>query len=313
MFGSSGPGGSGTAIHTENGYTYILTCRHVIGRDGGKISVKFSGGQSIPAQFVDTERTSDLTLLRIQGDNYPLIAVAEKDPEAETHVSQVGYPAFAKGKQVQRTGRVLGYWSVVIPSWGSQKSIEQKHSFSCASGDSGSGVFHTADKTLIGVLWGGPDPYERTRYSIAVCCRDIRGFLRRVLPGCLKPKTPHKPPIVEPLKPPVDNGKLDKLLLIVADLQKQIAEISLKPGPPGPTGPPGKDGIGIPGRDGKDGALGPAGPPGVTPDLSRFYAELEALRNMELEAWLMDKDGNVIQKVRFGPNVPLKLKLVPVK
>lgn len=137
----------------------------------------------------------------------------------------------------------------------------------------------------------------------------------------LTPVSPPAPQPVEPAKPiplPPPGPDLKAILDRIASLEVLISKI-----PAGPPGPRGKDGEpGKPGVDGLPGAAGPAGPPGapgsngkdVDPAIVQaLAAEIQRLRDRKLVAELLDKDGNVTQRVEFGLDVPLRLKLVPVK
>lgn len=137
-----------------------------------------------------------------------------------------------------------------------------------------------------------------------------------------KPPTKSPPGPDDPLPPvtPRPTVDLGPILEELANLRKEVAAIQLKPGPPGP---PGKDGLdGLPGKPGRDGVAGPAGPPGKdglpgrdvdASKLAALEAELDRLRNQRFIAELLDESGAVKQRVTFGPEQPLRLKLLPVK
>lgn len=335
-------GGSGTVIWHEAATAYVLTNKHVVNRQGGGLTVTWHNGAKLPAELVQADTMADISLVKVPNvpETVSWVPVAEADPQPRTSVFQVGYPWWCKGKPVERAGVIPKYeqWTprersgARSPYWGYENAWQVSMSFGTQSGDSGSGVFHAKDKTLVAVIWGGPQ-------GVAVCCRDIRKFLDKVLPGCLRPGRPCPPsnpfqppkqqppsqppkdtnpkrPPADPVQPPVQpdlGAKLDKLLDYIGQLDKKIAEIQLKPGP---AGPPGKDGIGLPGKDGKDGAMGPQGPAGKDADAARIAALEDALRNLQGQlytAQLLDKDGNILQTVTFGKDKPLKIRLVPVQ
>jgi len=115
---------------------------------------------------------------------------------------------------------------------------------------------------------------------------------------------PHHPSVnpqvpVEP-KPPAGPSATEKLIVEkLTAVEKQLAAVQLKPGPQGEPGPKGEPGA--PGRDA---------------DAARVAAleeELRRLKEARYVAELLDADGQVKQRVEFGPGQPLRLKLVPVK
>lgn len=149
-----------------------------------------------------------------------------------------------------------------------------------------------------------------------------------------KPPTKGPPGPDDPLPPVTPRPAVDlgPILEELANLRKEIAAIQLKPGPPGL---PGKDGVdGLAGKPGRDGLAGPAGPPGIAglpgkdgapglagapgrdvdaSKLAALEAELDRLRNQRFIAELLDESGAVKQRVQFGPDQPLRLKLLPIK
>lgn len=96
---------------------------------------------------------------------------------------------------------------------------------------------------------------------------------------------------------------------VIVDLSKKIDAVAAKPGPAGPAGP-----------TGPQGPPGPQGRDGKTADVASLMAQVDQLKSMlevmsgqMFEAELLDSSGKVIQRSAFGPGVPLKLKLIPVK
>ncbi len=69
--------GSGMLIH-ENGY--ILTSQHVIHQvDEGSIRVTLSDGRTLKAEIVETDIESDIALLKVPGDNLPVVTLGDSD------------------------------------------------------------------------------------------------------------------------------------------------------------------------------------------------------------------------------------------
>ncbi len=69
--------GSGMIIN-ENGY--ILTSEHVIHQaDEGSIRVTLSDGRSFKAEIVEANMESDIALLKITGDNLPIVTLGDSD------------------------------------------------------------------------------------------------------------------------------------------------------------------------------------------------------------------------------------------
>lgn len=134
-----------------------------------------------------------------------------------------------------------------------------------------------------------------------------------VEPPAPKTPTPPMPPAAEPVKPPAADPDLKKILLELGQLREAVAAIKPVPGPAGPAGPQGL--AGNPGAAGPRGTAGLPGPPGKDADAAKIAAleaELAKLRQPFI-AELLDEKGTVKQRVLFGPEQPLRLKLVPVK
>jgi serine protease Do len=67
--------GSGFIISADG---YILTNDHVAGK-GQEIIVKLPGGERHKAVLVGTDRVSDVTLLKIDGNNFPFLSMGNSD------------------------------------------------------------------------------------------------------------------------------------------------------------------------------------------------------------------------------------------
>jgi serine protease Do len=67
--------GSGFVISPDG---YILTNDHVAGK-GGEIIIKLPGGERHKAVLVGTDRVTDVTLLKIDGSNFPFLSMGNSD------------------------------------------------------------------------------------------------------------------------------------------------------------------------------------------------------------------------------------------
>lgn len=109
--------------------------------------------------------------------------------------------------------------------------------------------------------------------------------------------------------------KDDSIRVELSELRKLIVELANKPGAVGPAGQPGKDGnpgpVGIPGPRGADGMPGPAGPAADEARLLALEQRFNALANQIFTAEIIDANGVLKQTTTFGPNTPLRLRLVP--
>ena len=143
-----------------------------------------------------------------------------------------------------------------------------------------------------------------------------------VRPPLYVPPPAVKPPpqVVQPKPDPkpvsaTEPTDLSKLIASIDALQKQVAEIELKPGPAGPAGPKGD-----PGPAGKDGADRKDADSttinlAIT-EINAVKARVDKLQNQldtPLTVQILDENGQVRQQtsVHLGKE-PLRLKLVPV-
>jgi hypothetical protein len=139
----------------------------------------------------------------------------------------------------------------------------------------------------------------------------------------IPPTTIPLPPILVPA-PPVTVGtpplaavtpdpRIDQLIAMVTDLQRR-APVPGPAGPAGPSGPPGDPGApGAPGPAGLAGLPGTAGKDADQAKIAVLEDAIAKLKSGKFICELLDKDGNVIQTEQFGPDRPLRIKLVPVK
>lgn len=317
-------GGSGVMVgRAQDGRVAVLSAAHIFGTVG-RASVALRDGTSHPAYVHALDRGADVALLSAQIPvNKPLVftQVAAEQPTPGTMTIKIGFPAYAKGGANVR-------WGAAVPTRG---GFLFNAALFVRPGDSGGGVF-TEDGALVSIvsgytsgdtLWGtGTAALHRmvTKHGWASCILPKgRPLLPRrpapppspgpgpgskPSPGEPFPKPLPGPPGVEPPKPeplpcPVQPGPAGP------------------PGPVGPAGPAGPVGpVGPKGDRGEPGPLGPVGPPGPgldTSRLDRLEQEVERLRRQVYLAELLDEQGVVKQRVQFGADQPLRLKLIPVK
>jgi len=67
--------GSGVVISPDG---YVLTNTHVV-ENASKISVTLSGGDEYDAEVIGVDKTSDLALLLLNGDNFPFVEMGDSD------------------------------------------------------------------------------------------------------------------------------------------------------------------------------------------------------------------------------------------
>ncbi|MEI6150550.1 MAG: trypsin-like peptidase domain-containing protein, partial [bacterium] len=79
--------GSGFVISTDG---YFLTCAHVI-EGGREIKVRI-GDKTHPAKVVRADSRSDVALLKLEGENFTPLALAQSIPEMGDKVFTIGYP-----------------------------------------------------------------------------------------------------------------------------------------------------------------------------------------------------------------------------
>lgn len=136
--------GSGTVVEYKGGWSYVLTCRHVVPNDNGYISV-FSGRKCIQGHFVAADGTADLSLIRVK-HQLPTVPVADRPPDSGTEVKQYGYPG--GGPQDPKAGAIVGN------DQSDGKGYTPNHvQITVKPGDSGSGVF--VGGKLTGVVYAG--------------------------------------------------------------------------------------------------------------------------------------------------------------
>ena len=92
--------GSGVIVRKDG---YILTNNHVVrnnGRELGKITVTLSDGRTKDAKIIGTDDNTDLAVIRIDGDNYPVAELGDSD------AVEVGQIVFTFGSPFSFSGSV---------------------------------------------------------------------------------------------------------------------------------------------------------------------------------------------------------------
>ncbi|BCJ40059.1 hypothetical protein GCM10010168_29170 [Actinoplanes ianthinogenes] len=98
--GNTGGTGSGEVIRKEG---YILTNNHVISlaADGGKVSVLFNDGSSVPATITGRDPKADLAVIKVEGQSNLQVIPFGKSSDVE-----VGQPVVALGAPLGLSGTV---------------------------------------------------------------------------------------------------------------------------------------------------------------------------------------------------------------
>ncbi len=161
--------GSGVIIDYKNGYTYILTCYHVIKIDKNDIRV-VDMYRERNAIIVAIDKRNDLAVIKIRGKlryKKPIVGIKE---------AVLGEKAYGIGHHL---GRLYIYGEGVVGGYDSSRLIVQ---LPCLFGDSGSGVFNKNGE-LIGIVDAVSVVRLNFAYTIdvahAICIDvyDIKAFL----------------------------------------------------------------------------------------------------------------------------------------
>lgn len=302
--------GSGVLIYADSSCGIVLTAKHVTATGG---TVEFSNGRRLPASALMVASISDLAALRTGPPGLQPTPLADRSPAIGETVWQVGYGG---GRLKWTAGRYTG--TQQYSDQDGRPFRAASFDFRVVSGDSGGPVFNSR-REVVAIITGyntdRPGPGARFLASTAVPLATAQTLWQACLPrlrgGC-PPATPYPAP---PSVPPLPDLNLDDHF---AKLEQKLFE-RLKglavPGKDGKSGAPGP-----PGPAGVAGPPGPAGPPGAAADTAALRAEIDDLRrqlaelqNRNFEAQLLDADGTIRQRVQFGHDRPLKLRLIPVK
>jgi S1-C subfamily serine protease len=161
-----GAQGSGTVVHSGQGWSLVLTAAHVV--DGpGALTVR-GNGTTYPAQVIDSDTAADLAAVLVPAD-LPAVKVSETDPADGTEVLLIGMTSIVSRPKLSGRDTLSGR-EVLL--YGTEADSD--------SGDSGAGVFVKGE--LVGVHCGkvhsGPGA-KGTPHATAT--GPVRKFLARVL------------------------------------------------------------------------------------------------------------------------------------
>jgi hypothetical protein len=173
--------GSGTVVHSGQGWSLILTAEHVI--DGpGTLTVRV-GGKTVPAQVVDSDKAADLAVVLIPGD-FPAVKVADADVPDGAEVTMYGLTS------VFSRGTIAGQETLNgVPNLAYATDADSEN------GDSGAGVFHEGKLVAVHLGKMGTEKGAKPR---AAATGPVRKFIRRALDGGAKPIVPAELPKAEP-------------------------------------------------------------------------------------------------------------------
>lgn len=189
--------GSGTVVKVEKDRFWVLTCEHCIrsdepGEHGLKIMLP--SGMKYPADVLAYDAKKDLALVEVRANDARVSAakLSDKNVGLGTAVVKVGWGTGSRKEDV-------GVTTVHTETEGYQNVLADVKS---TNGDSGGGLFHKADGTLVGVVWGGRDDGLRARQV-----EDVHDFLatyQKVAPnkqgprpGSSRPPAPALPDVRE--------------------------------------------------------------------------------------------------------------------
>lgn len=155
--GDRASSGTGTIVEydLENKTCLVMTCRHVVELEHGKIEVVTWNNKRLPAKFIGVHelstRGADITILEISSEHVTdWVPISTQALGKGDKICQVGWGG---GRLNQRLGQCLGISGYSNGGW--RLHWNTMASFPAISGDSGSGIFSIDRKELVGVLWGG--------------------------------------------------------------------------------------------------------------------------------------------------------------
>lgn len=169
--------GSGTVIACENGWSLVLTNRHVAPRRERTLVVTADGRGEYEAVYLDVNPDEgDLAVLAVRAE-LPAAEVSAEEPKPGEAVTVYGFGGRPRGALPKtRTG-------VVLPDhrdgYHYRTANGLKVTVETVPGDSGSGVFNARGR-LVGVVWGFG--------GMSVRVGPVRAFVRGVLRPALFPR-----------------------------------------------------------------------------------------------------------------------------
>ena len=135
--------GSGVCVWSDEGYSLVLTCRHVA--DGGGAASVTHAGERLAANLMAVDDRDDLALVWLTGE-LPVAVLATDYPAAGEKLTLWGYSG---GELNAKTGKAMGYGGARLLTGGPVYEA----GFLSIPGDSGGGVFNARGE-LVGINWG---------------------------------------------------------------------------------------------------------------------------------------------------------------
>lgn len=216
--------GSGTLVHDDASYYFILTCAHLFEQTNPRrIVIMFPDNRSFDVQLRAIDRTWDLAILQNASFGSTALGIAaiplgKNAPRVGETLFYAGYGSTGQ-YQVCR-GRVEGYCAARTGTPAEMLVITG----TARQGDSG-GPIVNATGELVGVLWG-----TDSRTVCGTYCGRIIRFIQiaqqenRLLGPFTRDKTPPAPPaenLPEDTKPPLSEI-LDQLITHYPDVVRQF-------------------------------------------------------------------------------------------
>lgn len=137
--------GSGVCVWSDEGYSLVLTCRHVT--DGGGATTVTHKQTRYVGNLMDVDDRDDLALVWLEGE-IPVASVAASYPAAGESLTLWGHGNDG-GALKPKTGKAIGYGGAKLLTGGPVYEA----GFLSIPGDSGGGVFNVRGE-LVAINWG---------------------------------------------------------------------------------------------------------------------------------------------------------------
>lgn len=146
--GQLGEEGSGVIISEEDGYTYIITCAHVISGSPASLGILLLDGSSYEAEIVGYDEETDIGVLRVEATGLPIIEIGDSS------ALEVGETVYAIGNPggTEFFGSITdGIVSSIDRSFSSTYSITLiQHNAAINPGNSGGALVNSSGQ-LVGI------------------------------------------------------------------------------------------------------------------------------------------------------------------
>lgn len=140
--------GSGVIISEQNGYTYIITCAHVISDDPASLGILLLDGSSYEAELVGYDEETDIGVIRVEATGLPIIEIGDSSS------LQIGETVYAIGNPggTEFFGSITdGIVSSIDRSFSSSYSITLiQHNAAINPGNSGGALVNSSGQ-LVGI------------------------------------------------------------------------------------------------------------------------------------------------------------------